>query len=208
MPIIETSAAILAVATILGYLLGSIPFGMILAKAMGLGNLREIGSGNIGATNVLRTGNKTAAVLTLILDGGKGAVAVLIAHALWGEGAAQIAGLAAFLGHCYPVWLKFAGGKGVATYLGIMLALNPIIGLAACGTWLAFAVLLRYSSLAALMAAGFAPVWMVVLSRDTTFILGVVLAILIYWRHRANVARLRVGSEPKIGQKQSPKTGV
>ncbi|MEH6833368.1 MULTISPECIES: glycerol-3-phosphate 1-O-acyltransferase PlsY [Falsihalocynthiibacter] len=201
MPIIETSPSVLALAAIFGYLLGSIPFGMILAKAMGLGNLREIGSGNIGATNVLRTGNKTAAALTLVLDGGKGAVAVLIAFALWGEGAAQIAGLAAFLGHCYPVWLKFSGGKGVATYLGIMLALNPIIGLAACGTWLAFAILLRYSSLAALMAAGFAPVWMVVLSLDTTFILGVVLAILIYWRHRTNVARLRLGTEPKIGKK-------
>lgn len=201
MPIIEHSAAILAIAALLGYLLGSIPFGMILAQAMGLGNLREIGSGNIGATNVLRTGNKSAAALTLVLDAAKGAVAVLIAHAIWGEDAAQIAGLCAFLGHCYPVWLKFAGGKGVATYLGIMLALSPIIGIAACGTWLAFAVLLRYSSLAALMAAGFAPVWMVILNHDNAFVLGVILAILIYWRHRTNIARLRVGSEPKIGKK-------
>lgn len=201
MPIFEHSAAAMAIAAFLGYLLGSIPFGIILANAMGLGNLREIGSGNIGATNVLRTGNKSAAALTLVLDAAKGAAAVLIARAIWGEDAAQIAGLFAFLGHCYPIWLKFKGGKGVATYLGIMLALSPIIGLAACGTWLAFAVLLRYSSLAALMAAGFAPVWMAVLSRDDAFILGVILAILIYWRHRANIARLRVGSEPKIGKK-------
>lgn len=201
MPIIENSITVLALAAILGYLLGSIPFGMILAKAMGLGNLRDIGSGNIGATNVLRTGNKTAAALTLLLDAGKGAAAVLVANCLWGEDAAQIAGLAAFLGHCYPVWLNFSGGKGVATYLGIILALDPVIGLAACGTWLSFAVILRYSSMAALMAAGFAPIWMVVLSRDSFFVLGVCLAILIYWRHRANIARLKVGTEPKIGKK-------
>ncbi|WP_380054895.1 glycerol-3-phosphate 1-O-acyltransferase PlsY [Falsihalocynthiibacter sp. SS001] len=201
MPIIEHSPMVLAIAAALGYLLGSIPFGMILARVMGLGNLREIGSGNIGATNVLRTGNKSAAALTLIFDAGKGAVAVLIAHAMWGEDAAQIAGLAAFLGHCYPVWLKFAGGKGVATYLGIMLALNPLVGAAACGTWLFFALTLRYSSLAALLAAGFAPIWMVFLDQDATFILGVVLALLIYWRHRANIARLRTGTEPKIGKR-------
>lgn len=201
MPIIENSITVFLFAAILGYLLGSIPFGMILARFMGLGNLRDIGSGNIGATNVLRTGNKSAAAMTLVLDGAKGAVAVLIAQHLWGTDAAQIAGLAAFLGHCYPVWLKFSGGKGVATYIGIMLSLNPIIGLAACATWLFFALTLRYSSLAALMAAGFAPVWMAVLDHDNSFVLGVVLAILIYWRHRSNIARLRVRSEPKIGQK-------
>jgi glycerol-3-phosphate acyltransferase PlsY len=201
MPIIEHSFAILGLAAIFGYLLGSVPFGLILARVMGLGNLRDIGSGNIGATNVLRTGNKKAAALTLAFDAGKGAVAVLICNAVWGQDAAQIAGLAAFLGHCYPVWLKFAGGKGVATYLGILLALNPIIGAAACGTWLFFALTLRYSSLAALMAAGLAPVWMAVLGRDEAFVLGILLAILIYWRHRANIARLRAGDEPKIGKK-------
>lgn len=201
MPIIEQTTALLAVAALLGYLLGSIPFGLILARLMGLGNLRDIGSGNIGATNVLRTGNKKAAALTLVFDAGKGAVAVVICNALWGQDAAQIAGLAAFLGHCYPVWLKFAGGKGVATYLGILLALSPVIGAAACGTWLFFALTLRYSSLAALMAAGFAPVWMAVLGHDSGFVLGILLAILIYWRHRANIARLRAGTEPKIGKR-------
>ena len=125
------SAGVLALWAAIGYGLGSIPFGLILAKAMNLGDLRKIGSGNIGATNVLRTGNKRAAVLTLLLDGGKGAVAVLIAHAYSGDSAAQIAALAAFLGHCYPVWLKFNGGKGVATFLGILLALAWPAGIAA-----------------------------------------------------------------------------
>ena len=127
------SAGVLALWAAIGYGLGSIPFGLILAKAMNLGDLRKIGSGNIGATNVLRTGNKRAAVLTLLLDGGKGAVAVLIAHAYSGDSAAQIAALAAFLGHCYPVWLGFKGGKGVATFLGLLLALHWPLGLAACG---------------------------------------------------------------------------
>ena len=130
------SAGVLALWAAIGYGLGSIPFGLILAKAMNLGDLRKIGSGNIGATNVLRTGNKRAAVLTLLLDGGKGAVAVLIAHAYSGDSAAQIAALAAFLGHCYPVWLGFKGGKGVATFLGLLLALHWPLGLAACGIWL------------------------------------------------------------------------
>ena len=132
MPLLETSIAGLVVWALIGYVLGSIPFGMVLARIMGLGNLREVGSGNIGATNVLRTGNKTAAFLTLVLDGAKGAVAVLLARAFAGEDAAQIAGLAAFLGHCFPVWLGFRGGKGVATFLGIILALAWPIGLACC----------------------------------------------------------------------------
>jgi len=195
------SAGVLALWAAIGYGLGSIPFGLILAKAMNLGDLRKIGSGHTGATNVLRTGNKRAAVLTLLLDGGKGAVAVLIAHAYSGDSAAQIAALAAFLGHCYPVWLGFKGGKGVATFLGLLLALHWPLGLAACGIWLLIAVTMRYSSLSALTAAGLSPVAAAVLGRGELVWLMVVLAVLIYWRHRANIARLRDGTETKIGQK-------
>jgi glycerol-3-phosphate acyltransferase PlsY len=192
--------SILSLWAVIGYLLGSIPFGMVLARLMGLGNLREIGSGNIGATNVLRTGNKAAAALTLLLDGGKGAVAVLLARALAGEDAAQIAGFAAFLGHCYPVWLRFAGGKGVATFLGLLLALAWPVGIAACLTWLATAVLMRISSLAALVAAVAAPLWMLILGQGGAVALAIALAALILWRHRGNIARLRAGTEPRIGK--------
>ena len=152
MPLIEQSAAILALWALLGYLLGSVPFGMLLSRVMNLGDLRSIGSGNIGATNVLRTGNKTAALLTLLLDGGKAAVAVLLARALAGEDAAQLAGLMAFFGHCFPLWLRFKGGKGVATFFGLLLALNPLVGLACCATWLATFALWRISSLDAITA--------------------------------------------------------
>ncbi|MDX5381355.1 MAG: glycerol-3-phosphate 1-O-acyltransferase PlsY [Rhodobacterales bacterium] len=201
MPLIETSAALLLVWAVIGYLLGSIPFGMVLTRLMGLGNLRDIGSGNIGATNVLRTGSKKAAALTLLLDGGKGAVAVLLARAMAGEDAAQIAGLAAMLGHCYPVWLRFAGGKGVATYIGLVLALAWPVGLAVCITWLAVAATSRTSSLAALAAAALSTFWMVLLGHGHALVLGALLTLLIFWRHRANIARLRAGTEPKIGQK-------
>ncbi|MGX0902581.1 glycerol-3-phosphate acyltransferase PlsY [Roseovarius sp. MBR-79] len=200
MPLIESTPSALLLWAVIGYLLGSIPFGMVLARLMGLGNLREIGSGNIGATNVLRTGNKTAAALTLLLDGGKGAVAVLLARAVAGEDAAQIAGFAAFLGHCYPVWLRFAGGKGVATFLGLLLALAWPVGVAACLTWLATAVLMRISSLAALVAAVTAPVWMLILGQGGAVVLAIALAALILWRHRGNIARLRAGTEPRIGK--------
>ena len=137
LPDLNLSGAGLIGWVLMGYILGSIPFGLFLARVMGLGNLREIGSGNIGATNVLRTGSKIAASFTLIFDGGKGALAVLVAQNITGDAAGQIAGLAAILGHCYPVWLRFKGGKGVATLLGIFLALNVQIGLACCVTWLA-----------------------------------------------------------------------
>lgn len=201
MPIIETSLLLLLVWAVLGYLFGSIPFGVLISKAMGLGNLREIGSGNIGATNVLRTGSKPAAFATLILDGAKGAIAALIARAMAGEDAAQLAGLMAFIGHCYPVWLGFKGGKGVATFLGLLLALSFPVGLASCGTWLAIAALKRISSLAALVAAGSSTLWMVLLGYPQGFILGVILTCLVFWRHRANITRLRAGTEPVIGQK-------
>lgn len=201
MPLIETAPALLILWAVIGYLLGSIPFGMVLSKAMGLGNLREIGSGNIGATNVLRTGNKPAAALTLLLDGAKGAVAVLLARAMAGEDAAQLVGLAAMLGHCYPVWLRFQGGKGVATFIGLVLALAWPVGLAVCATWLVVAASSRMSSLAALAAAAVSTVWMVLFGAGQALFLGVFLTLLIFWRHRSNIARLRAGTEPKIGQK-------
>ncbi|MBS4011426.1 MAG: glycerol-3-phosphate 1-O-acyltransferase PlsY [Roseovarius sp.] len=201
MPLIETTTTLLILWAVIGYLLGSIPFGMVLARIMGLGNLREIGSGNIGATNVLRTGNKTAAALTLLLDGGKGAVAVLLARAMAGEDAAQLAALSAFLGHCYPVWIGFRGGKGVATFLGIFLALAWPVGLACCATWLVTALVTRVSSKAAIMAAALSTGWMVVLGYGTGMLLAFVLSLLVFWRHRDNIARIKAGTEPKIGQK-------
>jgi glycerol-3-phosphate acyltransferase PlsY len=185
----------------LSYLLGSVPFGMVIAKVMGLGNLRDIGSGNIGATNVLRTGNKFAAFLTLIFDAGKGGVAVLVAGALFGGTAAQIAGLFAFLGHLYPIWLRFKGGKGVATFLGIMLALNFWAGFAACLTWLATAVITRISSASALVAALSAPLWLAVFGLPSAIFMSLLLAILVWLRHHENIRRLLKGQEPKIGKK-------
>ncbi len=185
---------------LLAYLVGSIPFGVLVTRALGLGDLRSIGSGNIGATNVLRTGNKGAAAATLLLDAGKGAVAVLAARALAGEEAAMVAGLAAFLGHLFPVWLKFRGGKGVATFLGVTLALAWPAGLAACATWLAVAYATRFSSLAALAAAASVPVWLAVFGRMDAIWFGVALAALVWIRHHANIRRLLDGSEPKIGQ--------
>ena len=201
MPDIISTYQMLALAALGGYLLGSIPFGMVIARLMGLGNLRDIGSGNIGATNVLRTGNKGAAALTLLFDAGKGAAAVLIARVLIGEDAAQVAGLAAFLGHLFPIWLRFKGGKGVATFIGLLLALSWPIGLATCATWLFFAVVMRISSLAALAAAGLSPLWMLLMGRGDLLVLAAILTILIYIRHAANISRIRAGTEPKIGRK-------
>ncbi|UWR40297.1 glycerol-3-phosphate 1-O-acyltransferase PlsY [Phaeobacter inhibens] len=201
MPPIETAAPVLLLWAVIGYALGSIPFGLLLTRIMGLGNLRSIGSGNIGTTNVLRTGSKKAAALTLLLDGGKGAVAVLLARTLAGEDAAQLAGLAAFLGHCYPIWLKFQGGKGVATFLGLMLALAWPVGIACCLTWLAAAYLSKISSMGALVSAVAAPLWCLLLGAPITTGLAALLAVIILWRHKENIARLRIGTEPKIGQK-------
>lgn len=201
MPELITPLSGLLIWAIAGYILGSIPFGMIMARVMGLGNLRDIGSGNIGATNVLRTGNKTAAALTLLFDAGKGAAIVLIARTMAYEDAAQIAGLAAFIGHCFPAWLRFKGGKGVATYFGLMLALAPFIGLIAGAIWLMVAGLSRYSSLAALMAAGWTPVLASLMGYGWLFALSAVLAVLIYVRHKDNIGRLRADTESKIGSK-------
>jgi glycerol-3-phosphate acyltransferase PlsY len=204
MPDFVTSQGMLLLTAVLGYLLGSIPFGILVTRAMGLGDLRAIGSGNIGATNVLRTGNKAAALATLLLDGGKGAGAVLLARWLvGGEDAAQVAGLAAFLGHLYPVWLGFRGGKGVATFLGLFLALDWRVGLALCLTWLVTAVVTRYSSIAALIAAASAGLWILWLTDGSLLILALILTLLVYVRHSANLTRLKAGSEPRIGQKKA-----
>ena len=203
MPEIVASLPVLMVVAALAYLLGSVPFGVVITRALGLGDLRNIGSGNIGATNVLRTGNKGAALATLVLDAAKGGIAVLIARYAVGEDAAQLAGLAAFLGHLYPVWLKFKGGKGVATFLGILLALAWPVGLAACATWAVAAAIWRISSLAALMAAAFSGLWLFVFDQGRMLALVFVLTVLVYVRHWANIQRLKAGTEPKIGAKKA-----
>ncbi len=199
-PLFDLSIINAICVAITAYLLGSIPFGMVLARLMGLGNLRDIGSGNIGATNVLRTGNKTAAVLTLVFDAGKGAVAVLVARAMFGEAAAQIAALASFAGHCFPVWLNFKGGKGVATFLGILLALFWPAGIAACLTWLVTAIIGRISSLSALVSTAASIAWVWVLGMPSAVALMVILATLIWWRHSENIKRILAGTESKIGK--------
>lgn len=182
-----------------GYTLGAIPFGILVAKLFGLGNLRDIGSGNIGATNVLRTGNKLAAFVTLLMDAAKGAIPVLIAHAFWGESAALFAGLGAFIGHLFPVWLTFKGGKGVATFLGVLLAVNFWAGLATCLTWLAVAIAARISSLSALVAAAISPIWLWVFGVPQAAWLALVMSILIWIKHASNIKRLLSGQEPRIG---------
>jgi len=190
------------VAALGGYLLGSIPFGLMLTRLAGMGDIRKIGSGNIGATNVLRTGNKGLALATLLLDGGKGAAAVLVAR-LWGPDTAVLAGAGALIGHMAPVWLKFRGGKGVATALGLLLAIAWPVGLAACGTWLATAAIFRYSSLAALVALAAAPAYAIWLADPQIMELAGFTAVLVWLRHWANIARLATGREPKIGGKKS-----
>lgn len=190
-------------AAILGYLFGSIPFGLVLAKMGGYGDIRKIGSGNIGATNVLRTGNKPLALATLLLDSGKGAIAVLIALFFLNFPAAMVAGFAALVGHCYPVWLKFKGGKGVATTLGTLLALLPPVGLITCLLWLFSAAAFRISSLAALIAVGLSPLVSHFMYGDPN-ISGLCAAIagLVFLKHRENIKRLFAGTEPKIGKKK------
>lgn len=204
---ITSNAGRLGLLALIGYLLGSIPFGLLAAHFAGLGDIRKIGSGNIGATNVLRTGNRLAALITLIGDGGKGAVAVLIARHYAGDGGAVIAGLTSFLGHLFPVWLNFKGGKGVATFLGTNLALYFPGGLAACATWLAVAKFTRYSSLSALAAAALTPLVLLLTGRGEYSLLAGVLAALVFWKHDANIRRLIDGSEPKIGEKKPAPSG-
>lgn len=200
-PDITSAPMSLAIVAVLAYLLGSVPFGIVITRTLGLGDLRKLGSGNIGATNVLRTGNKAAALATLLLDAGKGGIAVLLARALVGPDAAQLAALASFLGHLFPVWLGFKGGKGVATFLGTLLALAWPVGLAACATWAATAVITRISSLSALVAAGLSAVWAWAFGQPQLIALIAILAVLVIIRHHANIARIRAGTEPRIGKR-------
>lgn len=209
----QISPMLIAGALVGGYLLGSIPFGVIATRLGGAGDLRAIGSGNIGATNVLRTGRKDLALITLLGDGGKGAVAVGLAW-LATRGAPKdvqatltaLAGGAAFLGHLFPVWLKFKGGKGVATFLGTLLAAAWPVGLAAAATWLVVAFLLRISSLAALVALALAPVYVFLLDRPYPIAaMALFMAVLSYIRHQENIARLLKGEEPRIGGGKSAK---
>ena len=201
MPELTTGWDTLLLVAVAAYLIGSIPFGILITRTLGLGDLRAIGSGNIGATNVLRTGHKGAALATLLLDGAKGAVAVLLARWLVGEDAAQLAGLSAFLGHLYPVWLNFKGGKGVATFLGVLLAMDWRVGLAACGVWALAAALTRMSSAAALISAATASIWLIMFDHGRMLFLVMILTLLVYFRHGANISRMRKGTEPKIGAK-------
>jgi glycerol-3-phosphate acyltransferase PlsY len=192
---------------LLAYLLGSLSFAVIVSRAMRLDDPRSYGSGNPGATNVLRSGNKLAAIFTLLLDAIKGVVAVLIARFLaerlgYGDGVVALAGLAAFLGHLYPVFFRFQGGKGVATAAGVLLAFNPWVGMASLGTWLAVAIVTRYSSLAALVTALLAPFYVYFLHGDSQIVVAVaVMSALLIWRHRANITKLLNGTESKLGSK-------
>lgn len=187
-------------ALVFGYLLGSIPFGLVLTRLAGLGDVRSIGSGNIGATNVLRTGNKKLAAATLILDALKGTLAVLVA-ARFGEGAAIAAGFGAFIGHLFPVWIGFKGGKGVATYLGVLIGLAWPGALVFAAAWIVTALLTRYSSLSALIASVIVPVALYVRGDHAVAALFAVLTVIIFIKHRANIERLLNGTESRIGAK-------
>ncbi|MGL4091435.1 glycerol-3-phosphate 1-O-acyltransferase PlsY [Hyphomicrobiales bacterium] len=197
----ETAPAFLLAAAVIGYLLGSIPFGLLLTRAAGLGDVRQIGSGNIGATNVLRTGNKKLAAATLLCDAFKGTAAVLIANALWGYEASLVAGFFAFLGHLFPVWLGFKGGKGVATYIGVLLGAAPLMMLLFAAIWLITAFVTKYSSLSALVAMLVIPIVLWILGPEKTALLVTVLSVISWYMHRENIKRLLAGTESKIGKK-------
>ncbi|MFN9161235.1 MAG: glycerol-3-phosphate 1-O-acyltransferase PlsY [Alphaproteobacteria bacterium] len=190
-----------AIAFAIGYALGSIPFAYLVTRLFGLGDIRNVGSGNVGTTNVLRTGNKLAAALTLVGDVGKGIVAVLLAKE-FGDWPAMAAALGAFVGHIFPVWLNFKGGKGVATYLGILAALNLPVALITAATWIITALVARISSLSALVAAALSPLYMLLIGPAPYAIGAAILAALIFVTHRENIARLMAGTEPRIGQKK------
>lgn len=195
----EFANTTLVLALAIGYALGSIPFGLLLTRLAGMGDIRSIGSGNIGATNVLRTGNKALAAATLVLDAFKGTAGVLIGSAVGGPVAALASGLGAFLGHIFPVWLGFKGGKGVATYIGVLIGLHFPAALAFCAVWLAVAVLTRYSSLSALTASITTPLLLWFLGEDQIALLMAVLSVLLALKHHANIQRLMAGTESKIG---------
>lgn len=201
MPPFETAIPMLVIIAAAAFLLGGIPFGLVMAKVFGLPDPRGVGSGNIGATNVLRTGSKPAALATLILDSSKGLIAVIAARVIAGEDAAQIAGLCAFLGHIFPVWLNFKGGKGVATFLGTLLGMAPLLGLAAMGLWLVTFLVSRISSLSALVAAACAPLAAVVVGAGQASFVAFAMALIVFWAHRENLKRLRNGTEPRVGKK-------
>jgi glycerol-3-phosphate acyltransferase PlsY len=197
------NAVMYAAALVVGYLLGSIPFGLVLTRLAGLGDIRTIGSGNIGATNVLRTGNKGLAAATLLLDALKGTAAVLIAGAIWGPLAALVAGLGAFLGHIFPVWLGFKGGKGFATYLGVLVGLYWPALIVAGVVWLGMAAIFRFSSLAALTASIVVPVALFLFGQTGVAVLYVILLPLLWLRHHENIRRLLAGTEARIGEKKA-----
>ena len=185
-------------ALLIGYLLGSIPFGLLLTRAAGKGDIRDVGSGNIGATNVLRTGSKGLAIATLLLDALKGAAAVVIAQKLWPD-AVSFAAAGAMIGHLYPVWLRFKGGKGVATLLGVLAPLLPVAALVYAVVWVGLLLILRISSIAGMAAAASAPVTAAVLGEQALFPMLLGFALLVIWKHRENIGRLAKGEEPRLG---------
>ena len=200
LPELTSEPGAIMAACAFGYLAGSIPFGILISKVLGLGDLQKIGSGNIGATNVLRTGNKLAAFLTLLFDFSKGLCTVLIARQFLGEDAVQVSAASALMGHCFPIWLRFRGGKGVATFLGATIALSFIIGIICCFVWLFVAVVRKMSSLASLTSSASAPIAAIFLNHPNTILLLVLLMSIVFFRHKQNIDRIIKGVEPKIGK--------
>ena len=200
LPEFTSKPEVLIAACAFGYLAGSIPFGILISKILGLGDLRKVGSGNIGATNVLRTGNKLAAFLTLLFDFSKGICAVLIVRQYFGEDAVQVSAFSALAGHCFPIWLKFRGGKGVATFLGVTLALFFIAGIICCFVWLLVALVKKMSSLASLISSASAPIAAIFLNQPNAIILLILMVGIVFFRHKQNIDRIIKGVEPKIGK--------
>ncbi len=200
LPEFTSKPEVLIAACAFGYLAGSIPFGILISKILGLGDLRKLGSGNIGATNVLRTGNKLAAFLTLLFDFSKGICAVLIVRQYFGEDAVHVSAFSALAGHCFPIWLKFRGGKGVATFLGVTLALFFIAGIICCFVWLLVALVKKMSSLASLTSSASAPIAAIFLNQPNAIILLVLMVGIVFFRHRQNIDRIIKGVEPKFGK--------
>ena len=199
LPEFTSKLEVLLAAGLFGYLTGSIPFGILISKFLGLGDLRKVGSGNIGATNVLRTGNKFAAFLTLLLDFLKGVCTVLIIKHFFAQDAVQLSAFCALVGHCFPIWLRFRGGKGVATFLGVAIALSFILGVICCLVWLLVALIRRMSSLASLVSSLSAPIAAIFLGQPNASGLLSVLTVIVFFRHQQNISRIIKGVEPKIG---------